>query len=52
MKEGDWIIYKNEHWNIYSINSKTVLLHPDSEDGMSNGSIIEINLSELTTEKS
>ena len=47
MKEGDWIIYKNENFNIYKISNVIVTLHPETDDGFSNGSLIDVSFDEL-----
>lgn len=47
MKTGQWITYKGENWNVYKILTSSVLLHPETDDGISNGAIIEVLFNEL-----
>ena len=47
MKTGDWIIYKNENWNIYKISNGVATLHPETDDGFSNGSLIDVPLNAI-----
>lgn len=47
MKTGQWIFYKNEWWNIYKIITDSIILHPSNDDGISNGSLITVKLSDV-----
>jgi len=45
MKTSDWIVYKDENWNVYKIYGEIVILHPETDSGFSKGSLISVPLS-------
>jgi len=48
MKTGNWVIFKNENWNVYNLlKNGNIVLHPESDQGVSSGSLIEVSSSEL-----
>lgn len=41
-KNGDWVYYKGETWNVYNVMHSEVILCPESVDGVSMGSLLSI----------
>lgn len=39
--------YKNELFGIYNDKGETIVLHPEDENGQSNGSLVEVDVQDI-----